>query len=166
MRRHRVDRLILRNKPNGRFWCVVPIGDAVLPQGGSEPMGSDAARCMNGSEASIAAIDHRENGPIPTLSTWLVRYGRSSLCDHSLRRRNLQHVRIRECGHSRLVSARLLLSQKVSICAAPLFRLRAGLSGLRSLGGASVGKTVLAWHRGQTRRRTGAENKKGAASKN
>ena len=36
MRRHRVDQLILRKKPNGRFWSVVPIDDAVLPQGSSD----------------------------------------------------------------------------------------------------------------------------------
>jgi hypothetical protein len=34
MRRHRVDPVILREKPNGRFRNAVLIDDAVLPQGG------------------------------------------------------------------------------------------------------------------------------------
>lgn len=56
MRRHRVDWLILLNKPNGRFWCVVPIGYAVLPQGSSEPNLTDAALGTNGALLPIAEI--------------------------------------------------------------------------------------------------------------
>jgi hypothetical protein len=39
MRRHRVDRWILRKKSNGRFRKTVWLNDAVLPQGGFEPKG-------------------------------------------------------------------------------------------------------------------------------
>ncbi len=47
MRRHRVDRLILPRKPNGRFRNAVPFDEAALPQGRSEPKAPDAAKSIN-----------------------------------------------------------------------------------------------------------------------
>ena len=49
MRRHIVDRLILRKKSNGRFRNPVRFKDAVLPQGGFEPRADKVSVAMDSS---------------------------------------------------------------------------------------------------------------------
>ncbi|WP_170507038.1 hypothetical protein [Ruegeria arenilitoris] len=65
MRRHRVDRLILRKKSNGRFRNAITFDAAALPQGRSEPIVANPASLKNGRIAQKAGYAKFVKPPQP-----------------------------------------------------------------------------------------------------